>query len=47
MGSTAFREALKQLLEEAREAGIEDDQIAGELRGYAQSCDDRYRAKCN
>lgn len=40
-----FREALTQLLEEAREAGIDNDQLASELRGYAQSCDDQYRAE--
>lgn len=40
-----FREELGQLLEQARKAGIDNDQLADELREHADSCEDQYRAE--
>lgn len=40
-----FREELAELVQEAREAGLDDAQIAAELNGFAHSASERAAAQ--
>jgi len=40
-----FTAELEQLLDEARDAGLDDDQLAAHLRKSAEICDARYDAE--